>query len=120
MFHDWTHRFNQCTASVVLARDFSGTSFDRLGALRLVSGVDVYFSSRNARFGFLEESLDGAELQACGEEMTQNLAIGSQFSNNFTQLIVEEEDDEYNDNDDGARMLGTTAIDSSSSMAIRE
>ena len=71
----------------------------------------------------LEESLDGAELQACGEEMTQNLAIGSQFSNNFTQLIVEEEDDEYNDNDDnddGARMLGTTAIDSSSSMAIRE
>ena len=71
----------------------------------------------------LEESLDGAELQACGEEMTQNLAIGSQFSNNFTQLIVEEEDDEYNDNDDnddGARMLGTTAIDSSSSMAIRD
>ena len=31
--------------------------------------------------------------------MTQNLAIGSQFSNNFTQLIVveDEDDNEYGD-----------------------
>jgi len=63
----------------------------------------------------LEESLEGAELQACGEEVTQNLAIGSQFSNNFTQLIAEEEDDEY-DEYEGSRMLGTMAVNSSSTM----
>ena len=63
----------------------------------------------------LEESLEGAELQACGEEVTQNLAIGSQFSNNFTQLIAEEEDDEY-DEYEGSRMLGAMAVNSSSTM----
>jgi hypothetical protein len=47
--------------------------------------------------------------------VTQNLAIGSQFSNNFTQLIAEEEDDEY-DEYEGSRMLGTMAVSSSSTM----
>ena len=43
--------------------------------------------------------------------MTQNLAIGSQFSNNFTQLIVVEDEDD-NEYGDEARMLGTTAVNS--------
>ena len=64
----------------------------------------------------LEESLEGAELQALGEEVTQNLAIGSQFSNNFTQLIVVEDEDD-NEYGDEARMLGTTAVNSSTTDA---
>ena len=64
----------------------------------------------------LEESLEGAELQALGEEVTQNLAIGSQSSNNFTQLIVVEDEDD-NEYGDEARMLGTTAVNSSTTDA---
>lgn len=52
MFDDWTHRFDQRAAGVVLASDFSGTSIDCLGAVRLLSRVDVHVSSRNARFDF--------------------------------------------------------------------
>ena len=37
VFDDWTHRVNQCTASVVFTRDFSRTSFDCLGAFALLS-----------------------------------------------------------------------------------
>ena len=119
MFHDWTHG-SISAPQVLFLRVISPELPSIVLALFALLAVLTCTLVPETHGLVLEESLDGAELQACGEEMTQNLAIGSQFSNNFTQLIVEEEDDEYNDNDDGARMLGTTAIDSSSSMAIRE